>query len=223
MSDLEIDGNLRELLVSACEALIYASDKPLSVDKLADILRDNPVQGMDPFALTKKHLRALLEGLQKQYNGRGVELVEVASGWRFQTSADYSVQIAALWDEKPQRYSRALLETLALIAYRQPITRGDIEEIRGVSVSSNIMKTLIEREWVKIVGHREVPGRPAIYATTKQFLDYFSLHSLSDLPALAELRDLDVIANEVTQQLELVDEQSSEERGVATSQVDTAL
>jgi len=122
--------------------------------------------------------------------GRGFQLKEVASGYRFQVRQEYAEWVGRLWEERPPRYSRALLETLALIAYKQPITRGDIEEIRGVAVSTNIMRSLLEREWVRVVGHRDVPGRPAIYATTKTFLDYFDLDSLEALPTLSEIKDL---------------------------------
>ena len=121
---------------------------------------------------------------------RGFELQEVASGFRYQVRQSLSPWVGRLWHERPQKYSRALLETLALVAYRQPITRGEIEEIRGVAVSTNIIKTLHEREWIRVVGHRDVPGRPAMYATTRQFLDYFNLKTLDQLPALAEIRDL---------------------------------
>jgi len=125
-------------------------------------------------------------------------LREVASGYRFQVIQDVAPWIARMWEERPQRYSRALLETLSLIAYRQPITRGDIEDIRGVAVASNIMKTLLEREWVRIVGHKDVPGRPAMFATTRKFLDYFNLKNLEDLPALSEIRDLDSMNAELS-------------------------
>ena len=129
--------------------------------------------------------------------GRGFELLEVAGGFRFQVRQSLSPWVVRLWHERPQKYSRALLETLALIAYRQPITRGEIEEIRGVAVSTNIIKTLHEREWIRVVGHRDVPGRPAMYATTRQFLDYFNLKSLDQLPALAEIRDLETLNAEL--------------------------
>lgn len=125
------------------------------------------------------------------------KLKEVASGWRFQVRQELALWVGRLWEEKPPRYSRAILETLALIAYRQPITRGDIEEIRGVAVSTAIIKTLMERQWVRIVGHRDVPGRPALYATTRQFLDYFNLKSLDELPSLGEIRDIDKINAEL--------------------------
>ena len=152
----------------------------MSIAQLSDYLQQ---QGMD---VTRKQVRELLAELQTDYAERGVQLQAVASGYRFQTRAELGGIIAGLWQEKPPRYSQALLETLALIAYRQPITRGDIEEIRGVSVSSQIMKTLQERGWVKVVGHREVPGRPQLYATTNEFLDYFNLQDLSELPAIPE-------------------------------------
>jgi len=132
-----------------------------------------------------------LSGLERDYRERGVELVEVAGGYRIQVRREVAPWVARLWEERPARYSRALLETLALIAYRQPITRGEIEEIRGVVVSTHIVRTLVEREWVRVVGHRDVPGRPALYATTRGFLDYFGLRSLDELPPLAEIRSLE--------------------------------
>ena len=149
----------------------------------------------------KKDMRAVLDELRNDYEGRGMEVIETGSGWRIQVRAEYADWVSRLWEEKPGRYSRALMETLALIAYRQPITRGEIEDVRGVSVSSNIIKTLMEREWIRVVGHRDVPGKPALYATTRIFLDYFNLKSLNDLPSLAEIRDLDSI----NQELELPD------------------
>ena len=145
----------------------------------------------------KDEFVAAFEDIQTDCEERGFDLIEVASGWRFQVSQDLSKWVGRLWEEKPQKYSRAMLETLSLVAYRQPITRGDIEQIRGVAVSSHIMKGLIERDWVKVVGHRDVPGRPAMYATTKEFLDYFNLKSLEELPTLAEIRDLDSLNQEL--------------------------
>jgi segregation and condensation protein B len=138
-------------------------------------------------------LKAAILALEGDYAGRGIRVLEVASGWRIQVRKEMSAWLSRLWQDRPARYSRALLETLALVAYRQPITRGEIEDIRGVSVSSSIMRTLMERGWVRIVGHRDVPGRPGMYATTRQFLDYFGLKKLEDLPPLAEIRDLDSI------------------------------
>ncbi|CAI3796832.1 MULTISPECIES: SMC-Scp complex subunit ScpB [Rheinheimera] len=168
-------------LLQLVEAAIFASDKPLSVNDLQSTV-------LESFELTRKRLQQALAQLQQDYLGRGIQLIETASGFRFQTRADLSEYLALLWPERSPRYSRAVLETLALIAYRQPITRGEIEEVRGVTVSSQIMRTLLDRGWVKVVGHKEVPGRPGLYATTPTFLDYFGLKDLSDLPALAEFQ-----------------------------------
>jgi len=173
-------------LKNIVEAALLAAGKALNLDQLLTLFEED--QQPD-----KKDLRAVLTELSDDYTGRGIEIVEVASGWRIQIRSDYSRWVSRLWDEKPGRYSRALMETLALIAYRQPITRGEIEEIRGVSVSSHITKTLLEREWVRVVGQRDVPGRPSLYGTTRTFLDYFNLKSLDELPTLAEIRDLDEI------------------------------
>lgn len=192
--DLKDQQSLSRLL----ESLIFARDKPLSVDKLISL-----VEQVGP--ITRAEIKVSLAVLQQDYSARGVQLVEVASGFRFQTANDLNDAVSLLWEERPQKYSRALLETLALIAYRQPITRGEIEDVRGVAVSSHIIKTLLERQWVKVVGHREVPGRPAIYATTKLFLDYFNLKSVDQLPPLNEMRDIELIAKEVSRQLELGD------------------
>ena len=164
------------------EAAILAADGPVSVQQLREIFEGESVSQME--------LKQVLAEIEKSCEGRGFELKKVASGYRFQVKVDYSDWVSRLWKEKTPRYSRALLETLALIAYRQPITRGDIEDVRGVSVSSNIIRTLIERDWIKIIGHREVPGRPALYATTKAFLDYFNLERLDQLPTLKETKGL---------------------------------
>jgi segregation and condensation protein B len=146
----------------------------------------------------KDDIRKAIQELVEKYQHGGMELKQVASGYRFQVRADYEVWVARLWEQKPPRYSRALMETLALIAYRQPITRGEIEDIRGVSVSTNIIKTLQERDWVKSLGHKEVPGRPTLYGTTREFLDYFNLKTLNELPTLAEIRDIDQFNPEFT-------------------------
>lgn len=166
------------------EGAILAAGEALSVNRLLNLFEetDRP---------EKSVILDALQAIQADCDGRGFALVEVASGWRFQVKSDLAPWINRLWEEKPQKYSRALLETLALIAYRQPLTRSDIEEVRGVAVSSHIIRTLAEREWVKVVGHRDVPGRPSLYATTRQFLDYFGLKSLDELPTLGELKDLD--------------------------------
>ncbi len=179
-----------EQIKHVLEAALMTAGQPLSIDRLqvlftADGAREPP---------SREAIRAALGALDGEYADRGIELVEVASGYRIQVRAALAPWINRLWEERSPRYSRALLETLAIIAYRQPITRAEIEDIRGVAVSTNIVKTLLEREWVRVAGHRDVPGRPAVYTTTRQFLDYFNLKSLSDLPSLAELRDIDEIA-----------------------------
>ena len=177
-------------LTAILEAVLLAATEPLSLDRLLNVFPE--IERPDRTAL-----RAALAELATACEGRGVELVEVASGFRLQVPADFAPWVSRLWEERAANYSRALLETLALIAYRQPITRGEIEAVRGVSLSSGIMRTLQERGWIKVVGHREVPGRPALYATTHAFLDYFNLKSLSDLPPLATPRDLNVIGAEL--------------------------
>jgi len=172
------------------EAALLAAGEPLSLDRLLELF---PEEG----APERKAVREAIDELRMDYEGRGIELVEVGSGFRISVRAEFSPWVSRLWEERPPRYSRALLETLALIAYRQPITRGEIEEIRGVSVSSNIIKTLLEREWVRVVGQRDVPGRPSLYATTREFLNYFGLKSLEQLPTLQEIRDFDSINREL--------------------------
>ena len=171
-------------LKNILEAALMAAGGPLSVERMQSLFEEHEIPA-------PQDIREALTELKNDLLGRGIELAEVASGFRFQVRTDVAPWVARLWEERPQRYSRALLETLALIAYRQPITRGDIEDVRGVVVSSGIMKTLLEREWVRVVGHRDVPGRPAMYATTKEFLDYFGLKSLEELPTLMEIRELD--------------------------------
>ena len=177
-------------LVQIIEGALLAAGKALTVAQIADLFEE-------PERPENADIREALKEVEQRCEGRGFELQEVASGFRFQVSHALSPWVARLSQERPQKYSRALLETLALIAYRQPITRGEIEEIRGVAVSSNIVKTLHEREWIRVVGHRDVPGRPAMYATTRQFLDYFNLKSLDQLPALAEIRDLETLNAEL--------------------------
>lgn len=174
-----------ETLVRCVEALLMAADGPLSLSQLETLLAD------DAGTPDRKALRTALGALARAYEGSAVALSEVAGGWRFQVREDYAGLVGKLWEERPPRLSRALLETLALICYRQPISRGEIEEVRGVSLSSSIIKTLQEREWIKVVGYREVPGRPALFGTTRQLLDDLNLKRLEDLPTLPELRDLD--------------------------------
>jgi segregation and condensation protein B len=168
-------------LKNIIEAALLAADRPLAAEQLAQVVAEGQQQ------YSRDAIREALHMLEVDYAERGIELRRVASGYRLQVRQELAPWISRLWEERPPRYSRALLETLAIIAYRQPITRGEIEAIRGVSVSTSIMKALQEREWVKVVGHREVPGRPAMYGSTRQFLDYFNLKSLDELPALTEL------------------------------------
>lgn len=172
------------------EAVLFSSDEPMDMKRLMGLFPEDGHPGRDA-------IKAALESIKEDCEDRSIELKEVKSGFRFQVRQTYADWIAKLWEEKPARYSRAAMETIALIAYRQPITRAEIEEVRGVSVSTQIIKTLVERDWVKVVGHRDVPGKPALYATTKNFLDYFNLKSLEDLPTLAEIRDIDSINAEL--------------------------
>tara|TARA_R110001592_G_scaffold65634_5_gene201320 strand:+ start:80650 stop:81435 length:786 start_codon:yes stop_codon:yes gene_type:complete len=185
------------------EAALLAAGRPLTLDRLRELFDEGREPSLD-------ELRAALTRLALHYEGRSIELREVASGWRLQVREAFSPWVGRLWEERPQRYSRAMLETLALIAYRQPVTRGEIEDVRGVAVSSHIVKTLLEREWVRVVGHRDVPGRPSMYATTRQFLDHFNLRSLSELPPLADIRDLDHMEPELGLQDEGADTDQNE-------------
>ena len=173
------------------EGLLLAAGKPLPMSKIAEVFPEK--ERPEP-----EELKAALKAIEEDCETRGFELKKVASGYRFQVKQEFGEWVGKLWDERPQRYSRALLETISIIAYRQPITRGEIEKIRGVAVSTNIIRTLIERDWVRVVGHRDVPGRPAMYATTKQFLDYFNLNSLEELPPLSEIRDLEELDPELS-------------------------
>jgi segregation and condensation protein B len=197
------------------EAALLAAGRPLTLDQLQALFSDHERP-------ERAELKTALESLQADYTDRPLRLHEVASGWRIQVREEMSPWLSRLWQDRPARYSRALLETLALIAYRQPITRGEIEDIRGVSVSSNIMRTLMERGWVRIVGHRDVPGRPGMYATTREFLDYFGLKKLDELPPLAEIRDLDSINVELDLELtELPSVSSTEEAEEHEETIDT--
>ena len=165
------------------EALLFSSSRPLNEKEImaAFELRSPP---------SSREIKDALKAIEEKYSGNSIELVKVASGYRLRIRQEYSSWVAKLWEAKPQKYSRALLETLALIAYRQPITRGEIEEVRGVSVSSQIIRTLLDRSWIKVVGHRDVPGRPALFSTTKDFLDDLNLSKLSDLPELPEIQNI---------------------------------
>ncbi len=172
------------------------SEKPINVSQLLALFEaeaDRP---------ERADVKAALEQIMQDYEGRGIELKEIASGYRVQVNGDYADWINRLFDDRPPRYSRALLETLAIIAYRQPITRAEIEEIRGVSVSSNIIRTLQERNWIRVVGQRDIPGKPELLATTKGFLDYFNLKKLSELPSLSEIKDFDQINPDLFEELE---------------------
>lgn len=173
------------------EGLLMAAGKPLPMSKIAEVFEDR--ERPEP-----EELKAVLKEIEQDCEARGFELKQVASGYRFQVKQQFSEWVGKLWEEKPQRYSRALLETISIIAYRQPITRGEIEKIRGVAVSTNIIRTLMEREWVRVVGHRDVPGRPAMYATTREFLDYFNLRSLEELPPLADVKELEDLEPELS-------------------------
>jgi segregation and condensation protein B len=164
------------------EAALLASGRPLTVEQIHGLFDGRS-------APPKPEIRKAIASLTEDYEGRGITITEVASGFRIQVTATMAERLQKLWEERPPRYSRALFETLALVAYRQPITRGEIEEVRGVSVSPNIVRTLMERDWVRVVGHRDVPGRPEMFGTTKSFLDYFGLKKLDDLPPLADLSD----------------------------------
>ncbi|MBA4693590.1 MAG: SMC-Scp complex subunit ScpB [Congregibacter sp.] len=192
-------------MVQILEGALLAAGEPLSVQRMTLLFEENERP-------SKEDIRAAIKLVEERCEDRGYELVQVASGYRFQVRQDLATWVGRLWQERPARYSRALMETLSLIAYRQPITRGEIEEIRGVAVSTNIIKTLLEREWVRVVGHRDVPGRPAMYATTRQFLDYFNLKSLDQLPPLAEIKELDNLSGELA--LEVPEQASDIDVGV---------
>jgi len=178
-------------LKNILEAVLLASERTLTVVQLEALFE------LDEERPTRDEVRQALHEMEEDYQTRGYELKQVASGYRLQVKQEFSTWVGRLWEDKPARYTRALLETMALIAYRQPITRGEIEEVRGVSVSSNIIKTLLERDWIKVLGHKDVPGKPTLYGTTKEFLDYFNLKKLDELPTLAEIRDLDSIHPEL--------------------------
>lgn|SRR3990167_355739 len=186
------------------EAALMVADGPLTITQIQKLFPENELP-------TTMDIHDALHSLKQHYDQRGIELREVANGYRFQAKVDLSPWLAKLWEERPPRYSRAFLETLAIIAYRQPLTRAEIEAVRGVAVSSPIIKALLEREWVRIVGYREIPGKPALYATTKEFLDYFNLKSLAELPTLAELKDLDAQISNLQVQLALEEQIADEE------------
>jgi segregation and condensation protein B len=173
------------------EAALLAAGRPLTLDELTSVFDERDGSIAD-------EIKGAIATLTQEYETRGLELLEVASGFRIQIRAAVAQPVARLWQERPAKYSRALLETLALIAYRQPITRGEIEQIRGVAVNPNIIKTLHERNWIRVVGHRDVPGKPELLGTTREFLDYFSLKKLDDLPTLAQLKELEDLRVQLT-------------------------
>lgn len=177
------------------EAALLAAGRPLKVDDILPLFEGS---GDVP---ERSAVRDAIAEIARDWEGRSLELVEVSNGFRLQVRKEYSLWMGRLWSERPPRYSRALMETLALIAYRQPITRGEIEDVRGVSVSPNIIRTLLEREWIRVVGHREVPGRPELFGTTRMFLDDFGLKALEDMPPLAEIRDLDSVPEDLFSQV----------------------
>jgi len=182
-------------LQKVLEAIIISAEKPLSVENLLGFFQPEDL-------VNRNDVKAALDEIQNSFDSHGFELIETASGFRFQTREEYKQWVTQHWDEKPAKYSRALLETLALIVYRQPITRAEIEDIRGVAVSSHIIKTLQERDWIRIVGHKEVPGRPSLLGTTRQFLDYFNLKSLDEMPSLSEIQDIDKLYPELNLKME---------------------
>jgi segregation and condensation protein B len=185
-----------EQLQRILEAAIMVAGRPMTIADMQKLFEE--AEQPDPIAI-----RDALTLVQQQYQDRGIELREVASGFQFQAKIELSQWLCRLWEERPPRYSRAILETIALIAYRQPITRAEVEQIRGVSVSTHIVKTLQEREWIRVIGYRDVPGKPALYGTTKAFLDHLNLTSLEDLPPLSELKDLESQEEKLQIQLEL--------------------
>ncbi len=173
------------------EAALLAAGRPLTMDELVNVFDERDGSNAE-------EVRGAIAALTEDYETRGLELIEVASGYRIQIRAAVAQPVSRLWQERPAKYSRALLETLALVAYRQPITRGEIEQIRGVAVNPNIVKTLLERSWIRVVGHRDVPGKPELLGTTREFLDYFSLKKLDDLPTLAQLKELEDLRVQLT-------------------------
>jgi segregation and condensation protein B len=185
------------------EAALLAAGRPMSIDQLQKLFDGR-------MAPEKSEIREAIATLVEEYESRGITIGEVASGFRVQVKASMADQLQKLWEDRPPRYSRAMFETLALIAYRQPITRGEFEEVRGVSVSANIVRTILERDWVRIVGHRDVPGRPEMFGTTKLFLDYFGLKQLDDLPPLADLSDWESLRVQLN--LPEVEEDTSEQQ-----------
>ncbi|ACJ28686.1 Prokaryotic chromosome segregation and condensation protein ScpB [Shewanella piezotolerans WP3] len=192
-----------EQLKQLIEASLFVLAKPMTIKALKETV-------LAEFTVSRAKIKASIEELQQDYEGRGVQLIKVAGGYRFQTISELSQYLQPLWQEKAPKYSRATIETLAVIAYRQPVTRGDIEFVRGVAISSQIIKSLNDRNWIKVVGHKEVPGRPALYATTTEFLSYFGLDSITDLPSLSDPESLDALFSTVKSAPEKIEESTNE-------------
>ncbi|MCL1059893.1 SMC-Scp complex subunit ScpB [Shewanella sp. Choline-02u-19] len=192
-----------EQLKQLIEASLFVLAKPMTIKALKETV-------LSEFSVSRAKVQASIDALQLDYEGRGVQLVKVAGGYRFQTLVELSPYLQPLWQEKAPKYSRATIETLAVIAYRQPVTRGDIEFVRGVAISSHIIKSLNDRNWIKVVGHKEVPGRPALYATTIEFLSYFGLDSITELPSLSDPESLDALFSTVKSVAEKTEESTNE-------------
>jgi segregation and condensation protein B len=199
-------NNLKNIL----EAVLFASDEALTIDNILNFFTDSEKP-------ERKLIQNTLQELADDYHNNAIELKETARGFSFKVKDEFSPWVSKLWAESPPKYSRALLETLAIIAYRQPITRGEIEEIRGVSVSSHMIKTLLDREWIKVLGHKEVPGRPGLYGTTRDFLDYFGLKNLEELPPVTEIKDLEEIGENLMEQLGFAGKIESKEQKPETN------
>ena len=206
---------IMDKLKNILEAVLLAADRPMKVPQLETLFEE------DEDKPTRDEIRQAVNELGEEYAERGFELKQVASGFRLQVKQDFAPWVGKLWEDKPARYTRALLETLSLITYRQPITRGEIEEVRGVSVSSNIIRTLLERDWIRVLGHKDVPGKPTLYGTTREFLDYFNLKSLDELPSLAEIKDIDQIYPELALE-EAANVESSENDATGDEVTDTS-
>jgi segregation and condensation protein B len=194
------------------EAILFAANRPMTCKEIQQVFPEIEQPDLSV-------IQAAIEDIAEEYKPRPIELKQVASGYRFQVKQDLSRWVSRVFEEKPPKYSRALLETLAIIAYRQPVTRGDIEDIRGVSVSSSIIQTLLEREWVRVVAHKEVPGRPGLYGTTRQFLDYFNIKTLNELPTLQEIQNLDLSIEPTPQPLQ-VESENQETREELTETIE---
>jgi segregation and condensation protein B len=216
MDNIETTDQPRSELRNIIEAAIMISDDPLTIDRMLSMFPNDAQPDRDV-------IRGVISEIEESFLGRGIELRQIGKGYRLQTREDYSPWLSLLSASRPQRYSRALLETLAIIAYRQPVTRGEIEDVRGVAVSTEIIRTLQDRDWVRQVGVRDVPGKPGLFGTTRSFLEYFNLKSLSDLPPLSEIRDMETIAAELNLSLPLdqpVEEEGADEKDQADIQTD---